>query len=448
LKILKSILLIITIVSLILIVGCAADEAPGEEVAVHDADFGLRDPASYSANLNMWAHTPAQPNFMIENYNRLFPNVNIELTIIPAAQQQQQKMTAVMSGTNVPDIFTARTQFVRAFVETDMIYADLLSAPFDASDIAGRLEPYIIALGSHEGALRAISWQCPVGGIFYRKSLAEQFFGVSDPASMEQFFSNYDVLLETAREIVRQSGGEVRLLPEFTMLQHIMRGSVANGYVVDGRLHIDPMLEEYFRLSRIFYEEGLCWLTEPGTPPMYALMESDQTFAYIYPTWGLNFNIMPNHPDQAGDWGLTQGPNPYAHGGTFMGIYVNTPHPEEAWTFVNFVFSDEFMLTYSLEFGDFTSNLSANEYISALPDAQALEIPMIQFMGGQNVFQFFSAELERGVNYRVFTRYDEAFDAFLTSAVRMYASGQLSWDEAWDQFRQDVRSFAPHLVVD
>jgi len=445
-KFLRGLLVVAIAILCMALVGCG--ENGPDAGAEFDENFGLRDPASYSANLNMWAHTPAQPNFFIEHYNRVFPNVNIELTIIPAGQQQQQKMTAVMSGRNVPDIFTARTQFVRSFVETNLIFADLLSAPFDASDIANRTEPYIVALGSHEGALRAISWQCPVGGIYYRLGLAEEFFGNSSTDFMAQRFSTYDALLETAREIYRLSNGEVRLLAGFDQLTQIMRGSVSGGYVVDGRLNIDPMLEELFRLARTFYVEGLCWNIEQNTPPMFAAMENGQVFAYIYPTWGLNFNIMPNHPDSAGDWGLTEGPNPYAHGGTFMGIYVNTPHPEEAWTFVNFVFSDEFMQLYTLEFGDFTSNRHAQQYVANLTEQRIREIPMLQFMSYQNVFDFFNNELARGVNYRVFTEFDEAFDNFLVSAMRMYASGQMDWEEAWDQFRRDVRSFAPALIVD
>lgn len=413
-------------------------------------DFGKKDPTSYSATLNMWAHTPAQPTFMIQNYNKLYPNVKINLTIIPAAEQQQKIMNAVASGANVPDIFTARTQFVRLLVEADGYYANLLAAPYNAKDIAAQTEQYVIGVGSDaSGALKALSWQCPVGGIYYRRSFAKQFFGNDDPDFMSKKFATNDELLKTAREIKEKSGGSVKFITHYWQLQQLIRGGGKNGFVVDGKLNIDPILEKYFDFSKTFFDENLDARTKPDTPNQYAAMQKGQLFAYIYPTWGLNYNLMPNHPDMSSDWGLAHGPNSYTSGGTYMGIYAKTKRAEEAWTFVNYVFTNQdFIYNYAINLGDYVSNKNIQQKIGGFSADQTKDMPIFKYMANQNVYKFFNEELAKGVNTKIFSKYDETFIKYLDNACEAYAEGKKTKDAAWKQFKEDCKMFAPELIVD
>jgi ABC-type glycerol-3-phosphate transport system substrate-binding protein len=415
-----------------------------------DPNFGKKDPASYSATLNMWAHTPGQPTYFIEEFNKLYPNIKINLTIIPSAEQQQKIMNAVAARSNVPDIFTARTQFVRYFVEAEGFYADLLSAPYNGDRLTEELAEYTIGVGTDDsGALRAVTWQCPVGGIYYRRSLAKQYFGTDDPEFWNEKFSTYEKLLDTAREIKNLSGGKVKFITHYHQLASLVRSGGQYGFVRDDALYLDPSLDRYFELSKIFFDEDLDAKIPQDTPNQYAAMANGQLFAFILPTWGLNYNIMTNHPDTSGDWAIAQGPNSYTSGGTWFGIYDQTKFPEESYLFVNFVMTNkDFVRGYALSQGDYVSNRVIQQELGALPPEQTKEFPTFEFMANQNIYKFFNDELAKGVNSATFSKYDEMFIPLLNNACRQYAESFASKEAAFKQFKDDCLMAVPNLIIE
>ncbi|MDR2477688.1 MAG: extracellular solute-binding protein [Treponema sp.] len=441
---------VFTILCMVLIImGCGKKDSNSGGGSIGGENFGKKDPASYSATLNMWAHSPGQPTYFIQEFNKIYPNIKINLTIIPAAEQQQKIMNAVAARSNVPDVFTARTQFVRLLVEADGFYADLLSPPYNATHLAQEIEPYVIGVGTDEtGALRALSWQCPVGGIFYRRSLARQFWGNDDPGFISEKFATYDKLLDTAREIKNLSGGKVKFITHYQQLAPLIRSGGENGFVKDGALYFDPAIDRLFELSKIFFDEDLDVKIMENTPNQYAAMANGQLFAFVYPTWGLNYNIMTNHPDTVGDWGLAAGPNSYTYGGTYFGIYERTKYPEEAYLFVNFVMSNlDFIRGYALSQGDYVSNRKIQQELGAMGPDQTKDFSTFQFMNNQNIYRFFNDELAKGVNAAIFSKYDELFITYLNNACQQYAEGFKAKEAALKQFKDDCANAVPNLII-
>ena len=162
--------------------------------------FGEKEPGLYSADLKFMVHSTGQPSFMIEKFNEIYTNINFELIVVPGAEQQERIMTTVAAGQDIPDIFTSRTQFVNAMVNSDKYYLDLNAEPFNAGEWTEQIEPYIVEVGTEDssGALRALSWQCPVGGVYYRRSMAMEYFGTDDTNEIGELFSSFEKIIETA----------------------------------------------------------------------------------------------------------------------------------------------------------------------------------------------------------------------------------------------------------
>lgn len=59
--------------------------------------------------------------------------------------------------------------------------------------------------------------------------------------------------------------------------------------------------------TKIFYDNDYCLKIRNDTTALNAAILNGEVFAYCLPTWGLNYNIMPNFPDQAGDWAVCEG---------------------------------------------------------------------------------------------------------------------------------------------
>lgn len=413
------------------------------------APFGMADPESYKATLTMWSHTADQPNFMIKHYNEVYPNVTINFEVIPGNEHQHKVQTAVASGVDVPDIYTVKTDFVKMIANSDKYYDDLFGEPYNATHLRDNLEPYTVEVGSDaNGGLRAVTWQCPVVAIYYRRSIAKELFGTDDPSDISAMFKDMDSIVTVARQINEKSNGEIKLIGAYDQLRPLYCGNMSAPFVKDGVINIDPMLIEYFETAKILYDEDLDMKTQTGNANFSGLMAEGKMFSLISATWALNFQLMPVYPDTEGDWGLASPPVPSTMGGTWMGIYPGTKHKEEAYTFINYVFTNEdFLFKYATELGDYVSNPKVQKTIAELPPEETIKLPVFKFCNNQNVYEFFNNELKNGVRAELFSEYDYNITntGILFSAIDMYITGQKTLEEAINQYCDDLIAIYPDL---
>lgn len=430
----------------------AASDGSGTADVAEEMGFGEKDPESYSADLTLMVHSTGQPEYMIEKFNEIYPNIHIELIVVPSAEQQERIMTMVNSNEDVADMFTSRTQFVKAMVNSDQYYMDLSAEPFNAGEWTDQIEDYVVGVGTDtNGALRALSWQCPVGGIFYRRSMAKEYFGTDDPEEISELFSSYDSMLDAARTVKEKSNGEVYFMADAAQDLNFLTTTAAGGYLIDNTLNTNEAIVDYMELTKTMYDEGLCAKLFKDDTTSQAMMAEDKIFAVAKPTWGLNYNIMPAVPEQSGDWALASGPAPYTAGGTYIGISATTEHPEECYLFLKFIMTnEEFVYDYATEFGDYVSNKAIQEKVGSMNEEEAadLDLDIFRFLNGQNAYAYWNAELEKGVDSSTFTPYDEAFQNYLQSTTHAYASGTITLEEALEQYKSDCKNFAPSIEVE
>jgi ABC-type glycerol-3-phosphate transport system substrate-binding protein len=412
-------------------------------------DFGEKDPASYNATLTFLVQSTGQPNYMINEFNKVYPNIKIELIEVPAAELQEKIITTAMSGVDVPDMFACRTQFVKALVNAgDRIYLDFKSLG-DVSEWTKDIERYVVDVGTDSnGALRSIAWQCPVGGVYYRRSLAKEYFDTDDPTEIAKLFANTDEILKTAETLKQKSGGKVKLFADAVQdIQYLLLTN-AGGFLKDNVLNTGDGIKEIYELSRTFYDNEYCHKIRNDSNAINAAILADEVFAYCLPTWGLNYNIMPNFPEMEGDWAVCEGPYPFVGGGSWFGISSQSDNVEEAYVFIKYVLSDpDFQISYASNFGDYTSNKVTHAIISAMDEEEAAVFAPFRYLGGQNAYAYWTSQLEKGVNSAAFSPYDEYFTSYLMSSVVSYATGLLSLEEAIETFKFDCKSYAPDISV-
>ena len=412
-------------------------------------DFGKKDPASYVGSITVWSHTGAQPAFMIAEYNKLYPNVTINFEIIPSNEHEQKVNTAVASGVDVPDIFTTKTDFIKAVVASGKHYDDLLSAPYNATHLAANIEDYIVAVGTDEnGALRGLSWQCPVGAIYYRRSMANEFFGTDDPEEIGKLFPTMDSIVDVARDLKEKTNGAVKLIGDYRDLRPLHTSNLDQAFVVDNVINIDPILVKYIETAKVLYEEDLDAKTDVNNANYPGLMANGEIFCMFGASWSMNWGLMNNYPEMEGDWALAAPPAPYVQGGTWMGIYPGSENKEIAYTFLNFVFSnEEFIYKYAVELGDYVSHKGVQQRIASMSPEETADLPLFKFVGNQNVYTFFNNELAKGVRDELFTMYDFTITnaGLLNNIIDMYITDQISLEDALEQYCDDLVDAYPDL---
>lgn len=426
--------------------GCGASKTETESTPT---TFTEKDPTEYKGTLNMWSFSDEfKSSHFIEKFNEVYPNIEVKLTVIPTDNNAYStKLSSVLaSGSGVPDVFTAEVENVNKYVNTDY-FENLSNAPYNAEDIAKNLAQYTVDLGRNgqDNSIRALSWQATPGGLFYKRSLAKQYFGTDDPEEISKKFASWDSLIAAGKELNEKSGGTVKLLPNFSEMFVIARGSRSRGWVENDKLVIDDKITQYIDIAKEIRDENLdakfnSW-SAPWAASMAGAVDGTNVFCYALPTWGLPFVIASNAKETSGDWGLAKAPASYYNGGTWLGMYSKSKNKELAWQFIKFMHSKEFQTWDMKENGDFSSMTEVSTQFANSDEGKNA------FAGGQNIAKTYN-DIVPDINGKVITKYDETINAKFQNALETYINGEKTKEEFLQQFKSDVKTAFPDINVE
>ena len=321
---------------------------------------------------------------------------NLEFTMIDSAQMQEKLDPALMSGEG-PDFWAINVGEIRKYVNAGVM-PDMNEYLDQAKELG--IANYVIQLGTDEGGtLRTLSWQATPGALWYRRSLAEKYLGVSEPEDVAPLFSDMDTMYETALKIKEASGGKCYLFSDTYDLFQFYNGKRTSPYVVDNTIVIDPAIKEYFEDLKKYMDAGLLAMIGTWNDPWYASMsdslvdangEEMEIFAYPSATWFGYFCVEPNAKsadgarDTTGDWAVVEGPSFFYYGGTFYGVNGQSENLDVAKDlFAYLSLNEDFLTRYCKDTGDYPASLKVAEALT--PDMS------YGLLNGQNHYTLFNS---------------------------------------------------------
>ena len=302
--------------------------------------------------------------------------------------------------------------------------------------------PATVDIGRDDnGDIRALTYQVTPGAIAYKRELAKQYLGTDDTKEISEMISTPEKMLETARLLKEKSGGKVKFFAARQELARLYLGARSQGWVVDNKLVIDPMVDKYVDMAKKFREEGLEAGLEQWSQPWSASIAANDVLAYAVPTWGIPWIVESNdeaRKDQ-GKWGLADSPIAYTWGGTWLGVYSGSKNKELAWEFVKFMVSNQdAMKEWSSKIGDFMNNTNIIDEYAAGTE--------INKTFNQNLYEVFKPSLN-DINGKILTQYDDRIEAAFYDSMASYLAGEIDKDTMYKNFKEKVKSDFPDLIV-
>ncbi|MDR0319954.1 MAG: extracellular solute-binding protein [Treponema sp.] len=397
--------------------------------------FVLITVSSFADDITVWSFTD-EVDGLLNYYRRAFPDVTINYSLTPTEQFPSRLDPVLASGRGAPDVFALESAFVRKYIESGLL--------LDLTPIVERnrskLLQYPIDVGTYQGRVYGMSWQACPGAFFYRRSLARRYLGTDDPATVQTYFTDFDKFLETAKRLKDSSNGSCVVVPSLGDLQFPFYGARSQPWVVNNRLAIDPVMDQYLEVCKTLYDYRLEGRVGQWTEGWFAGMKGElrdgrntlQVFGYFLPTWGLQYVLKTNCGNTAGDWAMIQGPVSWRWGGTWLGAYRGTRNANRAIQMIEWLTTnDDFLRQYALATGDMVTNTNVINSIQG-----RFSEP---FLGGQNHYAEF-ARMATGVNGRLTQSYDDVIQAFFQEALDAYVNGEKSKAQAISDFRRRVQS--------
>lgn len=400
-----------------------------------------------AGTLVVWSFTDELGD-MIEYFEELYPEVEIEFTVFPNQDEVYlNRINNTLRGrSEVPDVFTGERAWFRQLIEAGY-WEPLSDEPYNAEQLVGDLVPYVVDLARDDsGSITALSWQATPGGLFYRRSIAREILGTDDPAVVSEYTSDIDRFYELGEMIKEAYGDERFLVASYADMLEFVTNRRTEPYVQGDTLTVPAAMVDYMRIARRMRDNRIEAGASTWQPPWFSSMADGSVFAYILPTWGLHYVLKPNAEPEAnegnaeftGDWGLATPPAPYSWGGTWIGINRFSENKALAWELVRFLGSDPgFQTAWAEDTGDFVSNVEVIEAIQG--DFSE------SFLGGQNHYAYFYDQVTQ-VDVSFVGPWDFQIQNAWSDQVDQYANGQKTLEEAIADFEVAVRDIVPRIA--
>ena len=405
--------------------------------------------------INIYTFTDEVPK-MLDKYVATHPDFGytINATIIATTDglyQPALDQALAAGGKDAPDMYCCESAFVLKYTQGDMSsyaakYSDLgidVAAETKAADIA----QYTMDIGTRpsDQALVGLGYQATGGAFIYRRSLAKDTWGTDDPAVIatkigpgwDQFFAGAAELKAKGYGIVSGDGD----------IWHAVENSSPTGWIVDGKLNIDPAREAFLDLSMKLKENGYHNDTKDWTDAWYADMQGIGTqpiFGFFGPAWLINYVMGPHSGGTKvgegtyGDWAVCEPPVGFFWGGTWVVANKDSKKLEAVGKLIDWITlqTGEDSLQYMWANGTLngaggTKDTVASGTVMAKSDGK------LDFLGGQNMFDAF-VPANQFANGKNLTQYDETINNIWRDQVRQYTAGNIDRAGAIAAFKQAV----------
>lgn len=339
---------IIALSSVLVLAACGSNggsqsESSGDKVASDD---------EVTIRFSAWDKFPQN---IVDEFNKEYPEINIELVQIPDSDYSQ-KVNQMLVGGTAPDVILSFETDLPRFAESGSIISleDYLAETdkIDSTDFI----PAVDKLNEQTGGNYGLPWAYASEILFYNKDMFDAA-GVAYPTkdwTWDDFTAAAEKLTIKEGEKTIQWGADALT---FRGLWWSLAGQGGDELVVDGKLSLGDGLRDALEFQNKLTNE-LAVSPEPSAGDSVAdLFSSGQAAMTRTGSWMTN-----QYKDVTFNWDietLPKGERAYnsLHTG-FYTINAASEHPDEAWKFIEFMMSEKGQ-TLNSEWGNNPSALKS-----------------------------------------------------------------------------------------
>ncbi len=342
------------------------------------------------------------------------------------------------------DIFLSETGYVNKYTDADadvaMPLADLGIDP--ATDLKDQYEFTKTTASDMNGVQRGSTWQCCPGLLVYRRDIAMDVFGTDDPEAIGEKVKDWDTMKATAEELKAKG---YYTFASYADTFRLYGNSIGDSWVKQGEtvINVDQKIMDWISDSKEWLDAGYLDKTVKGQwndDWNKSMGSASKVFAFLLPAWGIDFVLKPNWDGDAGAWAVTNPPQEYNWGGSYVHACTGTDNPEHVKDIILAVTaSEDNLLKISRDYSDFT-NTTVGMQKAAGDDTFSSE-----FLGGQNPFVYF-APVAENIKIAPLSAYDQGCVELIQNAFSDYYQGLVEYDKAKTNFETAIKERYPDIT--
>ena len=375
-------------------------------------------------------------------------DVDVVWTITPSTDNAYQNNLDTVLPENETadepvDLFLVEADYALKYVNSELeVTEKIADLGITDEELANQYQYTKDVVTDGNGDLRGVSWQgCP-GVLIYNRQAAIDTWGTDDPEEVQKHVGTWDDFAKAAEELKAAGYNAVSTVNDTF---RVYSNNVSSGWVDDeGKINIDENILKWVDDSKALVDAG-----ETTTNQLWSddwskgFYPDGKVFAYFGPAWLINFSMHADDPESIaanGGWGACVGPQGFYWGGTWICAGKGTDNPSLVADIIRQLTTNEEIMTDIVKAdSDFVNNKPAME-AAAEDDSFAFDV-----LGGQNPIGMFCEGAE-SIDLSNLGDYDQACIEEFQKAMKNYFDGNLSYDEALDQFYKAVVEKHPELT--
>lgn len=362
----------------------------------------------------------------------------------------QQKLDEALMGQadaaqdDKVDIFLSETDYVYKYTDAEadvaMPLEDLGIDP--ETDLADQYEFTKTTASDENGVQRGSTWQCCPGLLVYRRDIAKDVFGTDDPAAVGEKVKDWDTLKVTAEELKAKG---YYTFSSYADTFRLYGNSISEPWVAAGdtTIKVDQKIMDWVSDSKEWLDAGYLDKNVKGQwndDWNKAMSSSSKVFAFLLPAWGIDFTLNPNWDGGDGAWAVTNPPQEYNWGGSYIHACTGTDNPEHVKDIILSLTADkDNLLKISKDYLDFTNT------VSGMQEAAESDEYASDFLGGQNPYQYY-APVAENIEIAPLSSYDQGCVELIQNSFSDYFQGNVDFDRAKSNFETAIKERYPDIT--
>ena len=338
------------------------------------------------------------------------------------------------------DMFLAEADYILKYTNSE---ATQDVTALGVTDFSNAYEYTVQAASDANGVVKGVSFQCCPSAMIYRRSIAQDVLGVSEPEEVQPLMDSWEKFNAVADQ-AKEKGYYITASDSATY--RVFSNNVTSPWVdADNNLQIDDQIKAWMEQAKTFAEKEETLLTGIWDDECTAQQFADgKTMCYFGPAWYFNFS-MANAQDPekgcSGDWAICQGPAAHFWGGTWLLSATGSDNPTMTADIMNTFINNEEVCSALVENeAQFSNNQAVNAKYAEDPNFTS------EFLGGQNPNAVF-VELAKNIKFENQTMYDQLCNEGLQTYYREFLKGTVDEETAMNNFYTYINEKYPTIVT-
>ena len=342
------------------------------------------------------------------------------------------------------DLFLSETDYVTKYTDAD---ADVAIPLKDLGinpdvDLADQYDFTKTVASDGNGVQRGSTWQCCPGLLVYRRDIAKDVWGTDDPEEIAKKVSDWDTMKASAEELKAKG---YFALAGYADTFRLYGNSISESWVKPGEttVNVDPQIMNWVNNSKEWLDAGYLDKNIKGTfndDWNKSMGSASKVFAFLLPAWGIDFVLTPNWDGETGAWAVTNPPQAYNWGGSFLHACTGTDNPGHVRDIILAVTATkDNLLKISQDYSDFTNTQSG------MAEAAVDDRFKSEFLGGQNPFYYFSP-VAQNIKMAPLSSYDQGCVELIQNAFSDYFQGKVDFEKAKENFETAIKERYPEIT--